>query len=150
MKRALSVALIAVLTAAISGIHDTSWASQAPASQAEAHRTKIAATIGAIPVGSPIEIDPVRGEKFEAVLEDILPNAIIVRLTTGNYAVTRTIPLDEIQNLKKIRKLNDHRTRNVIILVGVGAVVVLVGACANALSNADTSQGAPESAVPKS
>jgi hypothetical protein len=58
-----------------------------------------------------------------------------VRLATGNNAVTRTIPFDEIKSLKKLRKLNDHRTRNVLVLVGVGAAVVLVGTCACALDN---------------
>jgi hypothetical protein len=134
MKRALSVVLIALLTAAISGIHDTTWASQTPASQAEAHQKKIAAIVAAIPAGSPVRIDPVRGETFEAVLDGISADAIVVRLATGNGAVTRTIPLDEIENLKQIRKLNDHRLRTVIVLVGVGAAVVLVGTCANALN----------------
>ena len=137
MKRALSVALIAALTAAISGIHDTSWAGQNRASQAGAQREKVAAAVQGIPIGSPIAIDPVRGEKFEAILEELSSDAIVVRLATGNNAVTRMIPLDEIRSLKKIRKLNDHRTRNVLIVVGVGAVVVLVGTCANALRSAD-------------
>jgi hypothetical protein len=68
MKRALSVTLIAMLMAAVSGIHDPSWASQNPAAQAEARRQKIAAVVQAIPIGSPIGIDLVRGEEFEAIL----------------------------------------------------------------------------------
>ena len=140
MKRALTVVLIAVLTAAISGIHDTSWANQTLASQEEMHRRKIAAALATIPLGSPIEIDPVRGETFEAVLEDISPDTIVVRLATGNNAVTRTILIDEIQSLKRIRKINDHRIRTIVVLVGIGAAVALVGACASA-PYGDVSQG---------
>ena len=134
MKRVWTVIVAAVFTTMISGITDVSWADQGLQAEVDAHRQKIAEAFRSIPVGSPIEIDPVRGADFQAILESVTDDAITVRLVSGNYAVSRMIPFDEIRNVKRIRAINSHRGRNIAILVGVGAAVVLVGTCANSLS----------------
>ena len=66
-------------------------------------------------------------------------------LATGNGAVTRKIPLDEIQE-----PLTDPQVERspvngatIVVLVGVGAALVLVGVCASALNNLDLSPTAP-------
>lgn len=142
MKRALTVVFIAVLTAMIWGINDTTWALQSQDAQTrDAHQKAIAARLAGIPIGSPIEVEPVRGTKFQALLEDVTADAITVRLATGNYAVTRTIPVDEIRSVRRIGKVGS-RARKVLKVVGITAAV-LVGTCA-ALVLTDTSQTVPD------
>jgi hypothetical protein len=144
MRRVVTVVLVAMLTAVISGIDDPSWARQNENAQTrDAHRREIAARLAAIPLGSAIEVNPTRGNKFQALLEDVAADTITVRLATGDYSTSRTISIDEIKDLKKIVKISNHTTRNILIVVGIGTAV-LVGTCAHALASADTPQGPPK------
>jgi hypothetical protein len=140
MKRVATVVLLALVAAAMSGIHDTSWARQPQVDQPrDPHRRAIAAYLATIPLGSALEINPVRGNKFQALLEEIAPDAITVRLATGDYSVSRVIAIDEIKDLKRIAKIGTHTRRTVLVVVGIGAAV-LVGTCAHAISSLDLSQ----------
>lgn len=134
MKRAISVVLLALFTAAVSGVDEVVVAGQTPSqAQVEAHRQSIAAQLSAIPVGSAIEIEPVKGRKFRALLEGVTADAVSVRLVSGNYTISRTIPLDDIRNVKQVSGAKTLSTgTKVKIGVGVGAAV-LVGACAASL-----------------
>lgn len=145
MRRALTVVVIAVLTAMISGVNDTTWALQKQDTQTrDAHQKEIAARLAGIPIGSPIEVEPVRGPKFQALLEDVTADAITVRVAAANYAVTRTIPVDEIKTVKRISRIGSSKARTVLKVAGITAAV-LVGTCAAAvLISADTSQPLPE------
>jgi hypothetical protein len=145
MRRVMIVVLVAALTAALSGINDTSWAGENPVVQpADVHRQAMAARLAGIPIGSAIEVDPTRGKKFQALLERVTEDAITVTVPNGRYLETRTITLDEIKDVKRIAKIGRRHTgRNVLIVVGVVAAV-LVGTCAHAVGTLDKSQPGPD------
>jgi hypothetical protein len=140
MKRAVAVITLAVLMAALSGIEEVSLTPPAQASgQADARVQKIANSLQAIPVGSAIEIEPTKGKKFQALLEDVAPDAITVRVVSGASSLSRTIPLDEIKNLKKINKMTSSDKGSKVarnVLIGFG---IAVGVCTASLAIAQPS-----------
>ena len=136
MKRVATVVLIALLTAAISGLDDASLArAEQGAQTADAHRQEIASRLKDIPVNSVVRIERTDGQTFNALLEDVTPDAITFTVLEGSNRAKETILIDEIQNIERVR---GHKLRNVLIGVGIGAAV-LVGTCAAAL-NSTTSQ----------
>ena len=136
MKRVTTVVVIALLTAAISGLDDASLVrAEQGAQTAEAHRQEIAGQLKDIPVNSVVRIERTDGKTFNALLEDVTPDAITVTVLEGNTRAKETILIDEIKDIERVR---GHKLRNVLIGVGIGAAV-LVGTCAAAL-NSKTSQ----------
>ena len=134
MKRALIVVLIALLIASVSGINSSSLALEAQAGTAgDAHAQDMASRAQKIGVGQVIKIERTDGSESNAVLEEVLPNAITVLILEGQDRRRETIPFAEIENLSEVR---GHKLRNILIGVGVG-VAVLVGACAVALNDDD-------------
>jgi|ERR1044071_2893637 len=136
MKRALVVVVIAALTAAISGINDPSWASERQANQpsnTDAHQELIRSRALALPVGSPVEIEPINGRKYKAVLAGVTADAVMVRMLSGADVSIRAVPLDDIKNIKQTR-LGRSIGRKIAIGAGITAAV-LVGACVIALRN---------------
>ena len=149
MNRAISVVLVALLTAVMSGI-DESWASQTrTAAEVEAHRQQIADRLKNIPIGSPIEIEPETGREFQAYLESVTPDEITVKLVSGRYSLSRTVRVDEIRNLKRIRSVGGGPSTAKKVAIGVGiGLGVAVGVCAASLNGASTSS--PGNAKPSS
>lgn len=134
MKRALIVMVVALLIASVSGVNDASLALEQEATQATgAHEREIAARVSRIGVNRVVRIERADG-RSNAVLEDVLPDAIVVTILEGPDRRRETIPFAEIRKIDEVR---GHALRNVLIGVGIG-VAVLVGTCAAALSS-DTS-----------
>lgn len=131
MKRVATVLLIALLTAAISGLSDGSLARAEQREQkAEAHRQEIAAQLKDIPLNSVVEIELTDGETVNAILEEVTPDGITVMVLERDNRVRKTILIDDIEDIERV---GGHKLRNVLIGVGIGAAV-LVGTCAAALN----------------
>jgi hypothetical protein len=140
MKRIACVVLLALMTAAISGVNDASAArTEQSAQTADAHRQEIAAQLKRIPLNSVVRIDQTDGQRLDAALQDITADAVVVTILEGPNRQQTTIPIDDI---RRIERLRGHTLRNVLIVAGISAAV-LVGACAAALNNAEGSAARP-------
>ena len=71
-----------------------------------------------------VRVEHTDGRTFNAMLQDVTPNAITVTILEGKNRAKETIPLGEI---KKIQEVRGHLLRNILIGVGVG-----VGVCTGA------------------
>ena len=132
MKRALIVIVVALLIASVSGVNDASLALEQEATQATgAHEREIAARVSRIGVNRVVRIERADGGRSNALLEDVLPDAIVVTILDGQNRRRETIPFAEIRKIDEVR---GHALRNVLIGVGIG-VAVLVGTCAASLSS---------------
>jgi len=132
VKRALIVVLIALLIASVSGINDASLANEPQAAQAgDAHQQAIASRVSKIGVNRVVKIERTDGTTANALLEEVMPDAITVTILEKENRRRETIPFAQI---KKIDEVRGHTLRNVLIGVGIG-VAVLVGTCAAALSS---------------
>jgi len=133
VKRALSVIMVALLIASVSGVTDASVAlerqQQAPQT-ASKHERDIAERAARIGVKHIVRIDRVGGGRSNTLLEDVLPDAIVVTILDGQDRRRETIPFTEIRRISEVR---GHALRNVLIGVGIG-MAVLIGTCAVALS----------------
>jgi hypothetical protein len=135
VKRALIVIVVALLIASVSGVNDASLALEQEATQATgAHEREIAARVSRIGVNRVVRIERADGATSNALLEDVLPVAIVVTFMEGPDRRRETIPFAEIRKIDEVR---GHALRNVLIGVGIG-VAVLVGTCAAAV-NSETS-----------
>jgi hypothetical protein len=135
MKRVMTVVLLALLTAYLSGVDNTTWAAEGlvqDTPQRVAHRQALVEQLEKMKAGTPIEVERASGEKIKAVFQSVTADAISVVLPGGGRGVPQTIALDEI---KRIKELGGHIARNVLIGVGI-AVAALVGVCAAAASKA--------------
>ena len=133
MKRALIVVLIALLIAAVSGVNDGSLANGRDAAQAgDAHQQAIASRVSRIGVNRVVRIERTDGTTSNALLEDVMPDAITVTILEKQNRRRETIPFAQIRKIDEVR---GHKMRNVLIGVGIG-VAVLVGTCAASLSSA--------------
>ena len=131
MKRALIVIVVALLIASVSGVNDATPALAQEAAQASgAHEREIAARVSRIGVNRVVRIERADG-RFNAVLEDVLPDAVVVTILERQNRRRETIPFAEIRKIDEVR---GHALRNVLIGVGIG-VAVLVGTCAATLSS---------------
>lgn len=143
MKRALVVVLIAVLVASVSGFDDASLALDGEAPQASDEGQKeIAARAGKIGAGRVVRIERTDGRRFNALLEEIMADAVTVVILEGPDRQRETIPFAEIGKIDEVR---GHLLRNVLIGVGIGAAI-LAGTCAAALSSSTLSSSAPPQA----
>lgn len=134
MKRIAYVVLFALTTAAIFGVNDASAERTGQTAQtADAHRQAIAAQLKRIPLDSVVRIDQTDGQRLDAVLRDITADAVVVAMLGGPNRQQTTIPIDDI---RRIERLRGHALRNVLIVAGISAAV-LVGACAAALNNVE-------------
>jgi hypothetical protein len=126
MRRATSVVLLAVLTAALSGIDDISSAQQTQTTEAsEAQRQKIAARLKGITLGSMVRIELADGEELEGVLEEVTADTISVITVENKKAVTQTLSIADIRD---IERTNSGRLRKALRVAGITAAVV-VGVC---------------------
>lgn len=140
MKRALIVIVVALLIASVSGVNDATLALAQEAAQATAaHEREIAARVSRIGVNRVVRIERAAGGRFNAVLEDVLPDAIVVTILEGQTRRRETIPFAEIRKIDEVR---GHALRNVLIGVGIG-VAVLVGTCAAAVNSETSPQVRP-------
>ena len=131
MSRALIVIVVALLIASVSGVSDASLALEQEATQPTgAHEREIAARVAGIGVNRVVRIERTDGDRSDAVLEDVLPDSIVVTILEGQNRRRETIPFAEIRKIDEVR---GHTLRNVLIGAGIG-VAVLVGACAAAFS----------------
>jgi hypothetical protein len=132
VKRALIVIIVALLIASVSGVNDASRALEQGAGQASgAHEREIASRVTRIGVNHVVRIERARGGRSDALLEQVLPDAIVVTILEGKDRRRETIPFTEIRKIDEVR---GHALRNVLIGVGIG-VAVLVGTCAATLSS---------------
>jgi hypothetical protein len=132
VTRALTVVLIALLIASVSGINDGSLALAEHAAQAiDAHQREIAARVRRIGSGRIVRIERTDGSRANALLEQVLPDSITVMILEEQRRRRETIPYAEIRKIEEVR---GHALRNVLIGVGSG-VGVLVGTCFAALSS---------------
>lgn len=130
MKRVMTVVLIAALTGVFSGIDHASGAAQdQDAQKREEHRREITRQLRGMRILTPIQVERTSGDKFDAVFQSLTANEVTVLVASGGQGVPQTIPIDEIE---KIKRLGGHTARNVLIGVGV-AFAVLLGACASAV-----------------
>ena len=135
MKRALIVVMVALLIASVAGVNDTSLALEREAPQASGvGEREIALRVSRIEVGRVVRIERVDGSRSDAVLDEVLPDAIVVTVLEKEHRRRETIPFAEIRKIDEIR---GHALRNVLIGVGIG-VALLVGACAATRSSETT------------
>jgi hypothetical protein len=140
VKRAFIVIMVALLIASVSGIKDASLALQQEAAQpSDAHERDIASRVNRIGVNHVVRIERADGSRSNALLEDVLPDGIVVTILDGQDRRRETIPFAEISKIDEVR---GHTLRNVLIGVGIG-VAVLVGTCAVALSSGRSSRVKP-------
>jgi len=140
VKRALIVIVVALLIASVSGVNDATLALEQEAAQATgAHEREIASRVSKIGVNRVVRIERADGGRSNAVLEDVLPDAIVVTILEGQNRRRETISFAEIRTIDEVR---GHALRNVLIGVGIG-VAVLVGTCAAALSSETSPQVKP-------
>jgi hypothetical protein len=140
VKRALIVVLIALLTASVSGINDASLAGERQAAPAgDAQQRAIASRVSRIGVNHVVRIERTDGTISNALLEEVMPDAITVTILEKQNRRRETIPFAQIRTIDEVR---GHRLRNVLIGVGIG-VAVLVGTCAAALSSAASPRAKP-------
>ena len=131
MKRTLIVIVVALLIAAVSGVNDASLALEREAAQASGkHERDVASRVRRIGVNRVVRIERADGGRFNALLENVLPDAIVVTIMEGPDRRRETISFAEIRKIDEVR---GHALRNVLISVGIGAAV-LVGTCAATLS----------------
>ena len=132
MSAAFIVVLIALLIASVWGFDDASLALEAKAVQAtDAHQPEIASRARKIGVNRVVRIELADGSRSNAILEEVLQNAITVTILEEQDRRRETIPFAQI---KKIDEVRGHTLRKVLIGVGIG-VAVLAGACAAAASD---------------
>jgi hypothetical protein len=132
VRRALIVVLIALLIASVWGFDDASLALEAEAVQAtDAHQREIASRARKIGVHRVVRIERTDGSRSNAILEEVLPDAISVTILEGQDRRRETIPFAQIRKIDEVR---GHTLRKVLIGVGIG-VAVLVGSCAAAVSD---------------
>jgi hypothetical protein len=140
VKRAFIVIMVALLIASVSGIKDASLALEQEAAQpSDAHERDIASRVNRIGVNHVVRIERADGSRSNALLEDVLPDGIVVTTLDGQDRRRETIPFAEISKIDEVR---GHTLRNVLIGVGIG-VAVLVGTCAVALSSDRSSRVKP-------
>lgn len=131
MKRALIVVVVGLLIGAVSGVTDPSWAFEQAAQARTAHEREIASRVSRIGVDRVVRIEHPDGSRTNALVEQILTDAIVVIIMDGPDGRRETIPFAEI---KKIDEVRGRALKKVLIAVGIG-VAVLVGTCAVALSS---------------
>jgi hypothetical protein len=132
VKRALIVVLIALLIASVWGFDDASLALEAEAVQAtDAHQQEIGSRARKIGVNRVVRIELADGSRSNAILEEVLQDAITVTILEGQDRRRETIPFAQIKTIDEVR---GRTLRKVLIGVGIG-VAVLVGACAAAASD---------------
>jgi hypothetical protein len=139
VKRALIVIVAALLIAIVSGISDTSLALEPQAAQANSkHDRDIAKRARKIGVIHVVRIERTDGTESEGVLDEVLPDAIVVTHNDGRDVRRETIPFAEIEKIDEVHPQGQsHALRNTLIVVV--AVVALGGTCAAAASPSQTS-----------
>ena len=149
MTRVLAVLLIAALTATITGIDATSWASQErDQNKREKQRAAVMKTLGEMGRGSTATIERQNGERVDVVIQEITPEAIIVLRQQRDHVVTETIPIADIAKIKKTSVKKMSATSKVLIGVAVAVGVLVVAGlavCASA-SSAQPRPGTAEAA----
>jgi hypothetical protein len=138
MRRALIVIIVALLIAVVSGISDTSLALEQQAAQASSkHDRDIAKRARKIGAARRVRIERAVGGQSEGVLEEILPDAIVVTLVEAPDR-PEVIPFAEIKKIDEVHvQGQSHDARNAWILVA------LLGACGAAAVWAAASEPPP-------
>ena len=126
MKRALTVAAVAILSWLVLGAHDASWAVQEPQAE-QADRRGATNNLRLLSVGSQITVFLKGGRlKIEGVLREVQDDAIVVdhRRGGGN---TRIL-ISDIERIQARERGGRHPVTYVLIgaAATIGALVVLV------------------------
>ena len=81
--------------------------------------------IRSIPPGNPVEIRLVDGSKLRGWIGDISDAGFVLTQEHKNQLEKREIPFQQAQAVKRVKSVKpSHTTRNVLIGVGIGVVVV--------------------------
>jgi len=126
MKRVLVVIVVALLIAVVSGINETSLAlEQQTAQTSSKHDRDLAKRARKIGVDHVVRIERADGAESEAVLNEVLPDGVVVTLNDERGVRRETIRFAEIKKIDEVHPQGQsHARRNAWILVAV-----LVGAC---------------------
>jgi len=139
MKRVLVIVLIGTLATLFLGIEDTSWAVQSSAVRpAVPPQDPVMQLLSSLRRGDTVEIEPVQGTSFFAVIEAIGADTVTVLRDDRGRTVTQTVAIADIRWIKPAsgRKVARHSKSLIIAAVAAGLVVLSVGVCAAA--SADT------------
>jgi hypothetical protein len=126
MKRAMLVAVLAVICWMVFGVHDASWARQEPPATT-ADQSAQSDHLRLLSPGSEIVVYRTDGSKLEAVLLEVLDDAIVVRPKKGGRSTT--IMIADIQRLQT-RTTGGHPVAYVLLgaASAIGALIVAVAA----------------------
>jgi hypothetical protein len=126
MKRALLVAVLAVICWFVFGTHDASWARQ-ELPTITADQSAQSDHLRLLSAGSEIIVYRTDGSKLEAVLLEVQDDAIVVRPKKGGRPTT--IMLADIQRLQT-RTTGGHPVAYVLLgaASAIGALIVAVAA----------------------
>jgi hypothetical protein len=132
MTRALSVVLIALLIASVSGINDTSLAREQQAGQAtDEQQRETLSRANKIGINHVVRIERLDGTESNGLLEEVTADAITILILDGPDRRRETVPARDIRRITEVR---GHALRNILIFAGITAAV-LVGACAAAVNS---------------
>jgi hypothetical protein len=135
MKRVIAVILIAALTTLMVGVDRTSWASQEQdQKKREAQREAVTRDLRGMSRGSTVRIERTDGTTVDAVIQDIMPDAVTVVVADRDQTMTQVIAIADIARIEKISLKKMSKTSKVLIGVAVGLgvlVIATVAACAS-------------------
>ena len=141
MNRVVAILILAVFTAAVSGVHEASPAARdEPAQPDDAQREKIARSLKELKIDGPVRIERRDGQKIDGRLLGFTPDTISVLLVKGKVVGTQTIPIADVKKVSK----PPHKVRRVVLIT----VGVLLGACAAAIASYDQGSGPEAPALP--
>ena len=137
MRRVLAVALIATLTTMMIGIDRTSWASQDRDQDKRAkQRAEVTKALGEMSRGSTATIERQDGRKMDVVIEEITPDSVTVMRQEKDHAVTETILISDIAQIKNASVKKMSKTSKVLIGTAVAFGVLVTAALASCAATA--------------
>ena len=102
MKRALTVVVVALLTAALSGVNTVSQALQGTETPSEeARRQDIATRLNSVATGYIVTIERTDGQRLRAVTVEATPESLTFILLDADTVESQTIPLADIRQVER-------------------------------------------------
>lgn len=147
MRRALSVVVIAVLVAAVSGIDDTALAvvaAQESATKVERRVRKIGRQLADLPPHAVVRVRRTDGTTVVLLLEEVRPDAIVGTVAEGDDHRRETIAIEDITSIQEVkgRALRSLMTGATWVLAIVGAALLIT--CASAANDRQPSAREPD------
>jgi uncharacterized membrane protein affecting hemolysin expression len=148
MRRALTVIVVAILTAVLSGIHDPSMAAEEQQAQLEGHRQVIATQVQGLPVGTAVRIDMIDGRHLDGVIEQVNADSIVAIVSEGRQVSTQTVAFADIKRIQSDKVYRRHK-RNIAIGTTVAIGAGLFATCSICVANSGSLARSPRATADK-